>query len=316
MKEYYDILEIKQGSSKDEIKNAYRKLSKKYHPDLNPNNKQAEEKFKKLSEAYGVLTGKQKPKEQNPFSQNPFSQNPFSGRQQRTYKAKPLKLIIELTIEEVFYGKEKTISYPVNNHCSNCNGEGGFEPMTCNQCNGGGHIQQGPFAFVCNNCNGGGKLYKKVCYTCQGKGLTKKQKKLKIKIPKGLGEGQMIPVAGVGDSIKDGITGDVYFIVRIKKHEVYQIEGINLKRKLDVPFLDIILGTEKEFDTVDGKVKIKIPKLSEMNKTFRLKGKGFFDSQTNLMGDMYVTLNPTLPSNLSSVEEDKLRQLKNLPNFK
>ena len=158
MKEYYDILEIKQGSSKDEIKNAYRKLSKKYHPDLNPNNKQAEDKFKKLSEAYGVLTGKQKPKEQNPFSQNPFG-----GRQQRTHKAKPLKLILELTVEEVFHGEEKIINYMANEQCLSCNGDGGFEPMSCNQCGGSGHMRQGPFAFVCNNCNGGGKLYKKVC---------------------------------------------------------------------------------------------------------------------------------------------------------
>ncbi len=308
MKEYYDILGLKQDSNKDEVKKAYRKLSKKYHPDVNPNNKEAEEKFKKIAEAYEVLTGKQKPKNQNPFSGG-FSQ-------QTRYKARPIKLIIELTIEEAFYGKEKVINYFINDHCGKCDGDGGFEPITCNQCGGSGHIQQGPFAFMCNNCSGNGKIYKKICYTCQGKGLIKNQKHLKIKIPRGIGHGEVIPVAGVGDKIKDGVTGDIYFNIRIKKHEVYQLEGLNLKRKLDVPFLDILLGAEKEFNTIDSKVKIKIPKLSEMNKTFRLKGKGFFDSQTNLTGDMYVTLNPVLPKNLNSMEEDKLRQLKNLPNFK
>ena len=108
----------------------------------------------------------------------------------------------------------------------------------------------------------------------------------------------------------------VFFVIKIKNHPTYQLEGLNLKRKLDIPFLDILLGTEKEFNTIDSKVKIKIPKLSEMNKTFRLKGKGLTDSQTSIVGDMYVTLNPILPKNLNSIEEDKLRQLKNLPNFK
>ena len=308
MKQYYDILGLKQDSTDEEVKKAYRKLSKKYHPDLNPNNKQAEEKFKKIAEAYEILTGKQKPKNQNPFY------NDFNNREK--YKARPLKLIIELTIEETFFGKEKTINYFINDHCSKCNGEGGFEPMTCNQCGGHGNIQQGPFAFMCNNCSGGGKLFKKVCYTCQGKGLVKKQKTLNVKIPRGVGDGQILPVTGVGDKIKDGIPGDVFFVIKIKNHPTYQLEGLNLKRKLDIPFLDILLGTEKEFNTIDSKVKIKIPKLSEMNKTFRLKGKGLTDSQTSIVGDMYVTLNPILPKNLNSIEEDKLRQLKNLPNFK
>tara|TARA_R110002153_G_C13330512_1_gene497958 strand:- start:2759 stop:3685 length:927 start_codon:yes stop_codon:yes gene_type:complete len=308
MKEYYDILGLNQNADKNEVKKAYRKLSKKHHPDLNPNNKQAEEKFKKISEAYEILIGKRKPKTQNPFDGG------FAKKAQ--YKARPLKLIIELTIEEIFYGKEKIINYMINDNCVKCDGEGGFESETCNQCGGQGHMQQGPFAFMCNNCSGSGKLYKNVCYSCQGKGLIKKQKSLNIKIPKGLSEGQMIPIVGVGDRIKDGITGDVYFVVRVKKHDIYQVEGINLKRKIDVPFLDIILGTEKEFETIDGNVKIKIPKLSEMNKTFRLKGKGFTDSQTSLIGDMYVTINPILPKDLNSIEENKLKQLKNMPNFK
>lgn len=303
MKEYYDILGLKQGCSDDEIKKAYRKLSKQYHPDLNPNNEEAENKFKKIAEAYEVLTGKQKPKNQNQFTQ------------QRVYKAKPLKLIIELTIEEVFYGREKTINYYVDEECSKCDGNGGFDPTTCNQCNGYGHIQQGPFAFMCNNCAGNGTLYKKVCYTCQGKGTLKKPKSISIKIPRGIGDGEMYPVQGMGNKIKGGVTGDVFFVIKIKEHPVYKIEGLNLKRRLDIPVLDILLGTEKEFETLDGKVRIKVPKLSEMNKTFRLKGKGLIDSHTSLVGDMYVTLNPVLPKELNNVEEDKLKQLKSLPNF-
>lgn len=307
MKEYYDVLGLKQGSSEEEIKKAYRKLSKQHHPDLNPNNKQAEEKFKKIAEAYEVLTGKQKPKNQNPFGGNPFGN--------KTYKAKPLKLVIELDLEEAYHGKRKRINYNVKESCGKCRGEGGFEPIQCNQCNGLGHIQQGPFAFMCTNCGGNGKIFKSVCYTCGGRSTLNKVTHIDLEIPKGTTEGTIYNYPNVGDDVRGGMKGDVYFIIKIKPHAIYQLEGLNLKRKLDVPFLDIILGIEKEFDTLDGKVKIKIPKLSEMNKTFRLKGKGLNDKNIGVSGDMYVTLNPILPKELNDIEELKLRQLKTLPNF-
>jgi molecular chaperone DnaJ len=307
MNEYYKILGIKEGSSKEEVKKAYRTLSKKYHPDLNPDDKDAEEKFKKVSEAYGVLTGKQKPKTQNPFSDNPFNQ--------RVYKARPLKLVIELTLEEAYHGSTKNINYHINDICQKCDGEGGFDPVTCNQCHGSGHIQQGPFVFLCNNCGGDGKLHKNICYTCNGNGVNKKSNTVEIKIPEGSTDNTIFTYPNVGDHIKDGVRGDVYFIIKIKTHKTYKLEGLNLKRKLDIPFIDILLGTEKEFETLDGKIKIKVPKLSEMNKTFRLKNKGFKDGSTGISGDMYITLNPILPKELNSVEEDKLRQLKTMPNF-
>lgn len=307
MKEYYEILGLNQGAGEDEIKKAYRTLSKKYHPDLNPDNKEAEEKFKKIVEAYEILTGKQKPKNQNPFSSNPFAN--------RRYKANPLKLVIELQLEEAYTGMKKIINYHINDVCGKCNGEGGFEPTTCNQCSGNGHIQNGPFVFMCNNCGGNGRLLKKVCYSCAGNGLIKNSKSIEVTIPKGTTEGSIFSYQNIGNNIKGGDRGDVYFIIRIIPHKIYQLEGLNLKRKIDVPILDILLGTEKEFETLDSNVKIKIPKLSEMNKTFRLKGKGFVDGATNIAGDMYVTLNPILPKDLNSIEEDKLRQLKNLPNF-
>jgi molecular chaperone DnaJ len=306
MNEYYKILELNNNSSQDEIKSAYRRLSKKYHPDLNPNDKEAEEKFKKVVEAYEILTGKQKPKNDNPFG-NPFTQ--------RAYKSRPIKLAVELTLEEAYHGVIKTINYQVNDVCHRCDGEGGFEPLNCNQCGGSGHIQQGPFIFTCNNCNGRGKIHKNVCYTCQGGGHVKKNTSIEINIPKGVTEDTIFNYPNIGDNIKGAEKGDVYFVIKIKPHNTYTLEGLNLKRELDVPFLDIVLGIEKEFETLDGKVKIKIPRLSQMNKTFRLRGKGFVDNTTNISGDMYVTLNPILPKDLSSVEEDKLRQLKSLPNF-
>lgn len=306
MNKYYKILGIKEGSSQEEVKKAYRKLSKQYHPDLNPNNKEAEEKFKQVVEAYEILTGKQKPK-----NQNPFGGNPFNGMR----KARPLKLIIELTLEEVYHGTTKNINYYINDICDKCNGEGGFDPVTCNQCNGHGHIQQGPFVFMCNNCGGEGKFYKNKCNTCNGSGTLKKRNTVEITIPKGTTDNTIFTQPNMGDFVKDGTRGDVYFSIKIKPHQVYKLEGLDLKRKLDVNFIDILLGVEKEFETLDGKVKIKIPKLSEMNKTFRLKNKGFKDGSINVSGDMYITLNPILPKELNSLEEDKLRELKTLLNF-
>lgn len=310
MKEYYTTLGIteeERNLNNEElqklIKKNFRLLSKKYHPDLNPNNKEAEDKFKKILEAYEILTGKQKPKNTNPFYN------------QKVYKAKPLKLVIELTIEEVYHGTTKNVNYYINDTCQKCDGEGGFEPMTCNQCGGSGHVQQGPFVFVCNNCGGNGKFHKNVCYTCGGNGLTKKNNLVEIKIPKGTTDNTIFTYPNIGDFTKGGIRGDVYFIIKIKSHEVYTLDGLNLRRKLDIPFIDIVLGVEKEFETLDGKVRIKIPRLSEMNKTFRLKNKGLVDGSIGTSGDMLVTLNPILPKELNDVEEYKLRQLKTLPNF-
>lgn len=317
MKEYYDILGLNEGANEDEIKKAYRKMSKKYHPDLNPNNKEAEDKFKQVVEAYEILTGKQKPKNTN--QGNPFEGfNPFGGFNpfhRAANKAKPIKIIVELELEEAYFGGKKIINFVASEPCNKCNGEGGFSPQNCNQCNGNGHIQQGPFAFLCNNCGGQGKLYKSVCYTCSGNGSIKSNRTVEIDIPKGSTEDSFYSYPNAGDYFKGAQRGDLHFFLRIKPHKIYQLDGLNLKRKLDIPILDILLGTESEFETLEGNVKIKIPKLSEMNKTFRLKGKGFIDGPTGITGDLYVTLNPVIPKELSDLEEEKIKELRDCPNF-
>jgi molecular chaperone DnaJ len=314
MKEYYDILGLNEGANEEEVKKAYRKMSKKYHPDLNPNNPEAEEKFKKVAEAYEILTGKQKPKNQgNPFGGNPFGGfNPF---QRGSAKARPIKVIVDLELEEAYYGGKKIINFNSTEPCGKCNGEGGFQPQTCNQCGGNGHIQQGPFMFACTNCGGQGKLFKSVCYTCNGNGSVRSTRTTEIDLPKGTTEDSFFTMPNSGDYVRGAQRGDIHFFIKIKPHHTYELDGLNLKRKLDVPILDILLGVDSEFDTLDGAVKIKIPKLSEMNKTFRLKGKGFIDGSTGIIGDLYVTLNPTVPKELSEVEEIKIKELKTYPNF-
>jgi molecular chaperone DnaJ len=302
MKEYYDILGLKTNATQEEIKKAYRKLSKQYHPDLNPNNKEAENKFKKIAEAYEILTGKQKPKNQNPFGGNPFNQ--------QVYKPNPIKMPISLSLEEIYNGVEKTINYTIKESCVKCDGDGGFEPTTCNQCGGHGHIQQGPFAFMCNNCHGSGKLFKRVCYTCSGRGFEQKQTSINLNIPKGTTDGSLYTYPGIGDNIKGQQRGDVLFIIKVKQHPIYKIEGLNLRKSVEVPVIDIILGTEKEVDTLGGKLKIKIPKLTDMNKVFRVKGKGIQDNSTRLVGDLYLELKPILPKELNDNQIQKLTELK------
>ncbi len=313
MKDYYSILALNDKASDEEIKKAYRKLSKKYHPDLNPNSKSAESNFKDVSEAYAILTGKQKPKNENPFGGNPFGGNPFGGNP-FTRNVKPIKVRLTTSLEEIFNGSTKEIQYKAKEACFKCNGEGGHNPQTCNQCGGRGHIQQGQFMFVCNNCNGLGSIHKTTCYTCQGEGSILRNKKVNIKIPKGVTEGTVIRYPKIGDFNK-GTYGDVYFYIEVKPHKIFTMDGLNLKRDLEVPIIDILLGSEKEFETLSGLVKIKIPKLSDLDKTFRLKAKGFHDEQTNIIGDMYVKLKPQVPKKLTPEEENKLKELKLQPNF-
>lgn len=302
MDKYYKILGVERGSTPNEIKTAYRKLSKKYHPDVNPDNPEAENKFKEITEAYEILSGKQKPKQ------------PHYGNR-RVFKAKPIRMVLNLTLEEVYHGTTKKVHYTVNEICSDCDGEGGFEPQTCNHCGGHGYVRQGPFAMMCNNCGGSGKIFKKVCYTCRGSGYTKLRTHVDLDIPKGVTEHTILSYPGVGDFIKDGERGDVHFITQIQPHPIYQLEGLHLRRKLDVSIIDILLGSEKEMDTLDGRVKIKIPRLSELNKTFRLRGKGLTDNSIHVQGDLYVTLNPITPKELTESEEKILSQLKDSPNF-
>lgn len=315
MKDYYSILGLNRGASDEEVKKAYRKLSKQYHPDLNPNNKKAETKFKEISEAYAILTGKQKPKEEPNLRGNPFEGFGGFGGFGGFARPKPLKVKLSVSLEEIFNGSPKQVQYQSKDSCFKCDGQGGFHPHTCNQCGGSGHIQQGQFMFMCHNCGGAGNLFKKVCYTCNGSGAVLTNKKVDINVPKGITDGTIIRYPKIGDYLKYGERGDVYFYVEVKPHKTFKMDGLNLKRELEVPVIDILLGSEKEFETLSGTVKIKIPKLSDLDKTFRLKGKGFQDEQTNIIGDMYVKLKPLIPKTLTPQEETKLRELKSQPNF-
>jgi molecular chaperone DnaJ len=237
MNRYYEALGLKIGASEDEIKKAYRKLSKKYHPDLNPDNKEAEEKFKDISHAYSVLTGKEKPKEQQPsgFGGNPFQTNKVKGR--------TIELQIFIPLEKAYNGGVHKISFNVADKCPTCNGAGGQDLRHCNQCNGNGHIQQGPFAFMCNNCRGTGTLFTKPCGSCNTTGKMNTTRTVDLNIVRGTTDKTLTIGRGLGNYARGGVNGDVLFIIRIEKHPIFELNGLNLKRSIDVSMLDVITGS-------------------------------------------------------------------------
>lgn len=304
MDQHYQALGVKYGASADEIKKAYRNLSKKYHPDVNKE-PQAEENFKKISEAYQVLTNKK---------EEPPKFNFYRNTHHRTVKAKNILYNIEITLEEAFNGVNKQIIIAKDIVCSNCNGEGGIEKITCNQCNGHGAVGNNRVIYMCNNCLGKGFLFAKKCGGCNSHGYRKQESRLIFNIPGGIKQNTNIIKSNVGNEVSGGINGDVILNVKIKKHDKFEIINNDLKFYKNLSILDIFTGTEFNLETLDGEVKIKIPKYADPTKPFRLRGKGMKDNQTR--GDLLIELKPTYPNNLTLQEEALINALKNSPNFK
>jgi molecular chaperone DnaJ len=309
MNRYYQVLGLKSGASNEEIKKAYRKMSKKYHPDLNPNDKEAENKFKKVVEAYEILTGKQQPKQQ-PQTQN----QGFRGNTSRGGKGKTIIYNLELTLEEAFIGVNKHINILKNTICRTCDGSGGLNPTICNQCGGQGATMRGNILFMCNNCAGQGLLYTKRCTTCQGSGVRVESRTFSMDLPRGIANETQILKQGLGHEVKNGLNGDILLNIKVKPHPVFEVDDLDLKAEISVPILEIFLGTEIDFKTLDGDIKFEIPKLSDVSKSFRLKNKGMV-SKNNVRGNLYIKVKPKFPTNITAQEEALVNALKNSPSF-
>jgi molecular chaperone DnaJ len=309
MNQHYKVLGLNSDASNEEIKKAYRKMSKKYHPDLNPNDKEAEEKFKKVVEAYEILTGKQKPKQT--VSQQ---SSVFRGQYRRGGKGKTILYNLKITLEESYRGVQKNITIPKNVTCNTCDGYGGLGPVTCNQCGGHGAIRRGDILFMCNNCGGQGILFTSRCNTCHGQGSRSENKTFSITLPRAISDGSQILKQGFGHEVKDGINGDILINVSVMAHPNFTMDGLDLRTEVSVPILDIFLGTEVSLNTFDGELKFEVPKLSDTNKSFRLKGKGMV-TKNDIKGDMYVKLKPKFPIEITPQEEALINALKNSPSF-
>ncbi len=345
-RDYYEVLGVSKDASKDELKKAYRKLARKYHPDVNKE-EDASDKFKEAKEAYEVLGDDQKRAQYDQFGHTgPQGQGFggggfgaedfggfgdifdmfFGGGGRRRDPNAPrqgadLQYTMILEFEEAIFGKETDVELPKEETCETCDGSGakpGTKPKTCTHCNGSGQLnveQNTPFGRVvnkrvCNHCNGTGKIIPEKCQTCGGDGKVKKRKKIHISIPAGIDDGQQIRISGQGEpGVNGGPAGDLYVVVQVKSHEFYQRDGDHIFCEMPITFAQAALGDEIEIPTVHGKVKLKIPAGTQTGKTFRLKGKGAPNVRGYGHGDQHVKMRVITPTNLSDEQKDLLREL-------
>ena len=342
-RDYYEVLVVAKTASDDEIKKAYRKMAMKYHPDRNPDNAEAEEKFKEAAEAYEVLSDSEKRSMYDRMghkafeggmgggfggggfsAEDIFSQfgdifgGSFGGRsqQQRQRRGSDLRYVMELTLEEAVQGVKKTISFTAPAPCETCDGKGSKNPNdveTCKTCHGAGQVrmQQGFFSVqqTCNTCRGQGKIIKNPCNTCHGSGVKDRQQTLEVTIPAGVDNGDRVRLTGKGEAIRDGQAGDLYVVVVVREHEVFHGDGADLYMDVPVSFADAALGKEIEIPTLDGRVSLKVPEGTQTGKMFRLRGKGVKPVRTSMQGDLLCRIVIETPINLTSRQRELLKEL-------
>ncbi len=344
-KDFYEILGVNKDASADEIKKSYRKLAMKYHPDRNPDNAKAEEKFKEAKEAYEILSDAQKRAAYDQYGHAGIDPSMgggggFSGAggfndafgdifgdifgggrgQQRSnvYRGADLRYNMEISLEQAAKGTETKIRIPVMSTCETCNGTGakaGKSASTCGTCGGHGQVrmQQGFFSVqqTCPKCHGTGKTIAKAdeCPTCHGDGRTKQHKTLSVKIPAGVDEGDRIRLSGEGEAgVNGGPTGDLYVVVHIKKHEMFERDGGNLHCEMPISFTTATLGGEIEVPTLGGSAKMKVPAETQTGAVFRLRGKGIKPLRGSEPGDLMVHVVVETPVKLTEKQKDLLRE--------
>lgn len=340
-KDYYEVLGVSKTASQDEIKSAFRKLAKKYHPDVSKE-ENAAEKFKECQEAYAVLSDENKRKQYDQFGHAAFENNGaggydfsgfdfsdifgdifgsgfgfnFGGSGSRKTRGRDKVMRVNLTFEEAIFGVTKDINLDVHEECSECHGKGGFDEATCPDCHGSGTItaeQRTIFgAFMtkttCPKCGGKGKSYKRSCSNCSGTGKVRKNKTISIKVPAGVDTGNQQRVSGYGEVGELG-NGDLYLEYYVSKHEIFERDGIDIYLELPITITEAVLGCKKEIPTINGSVKLTIESGSNTGDKLRLKGKGVEDLHSYRKGDMYVILKVVIPDKLSRDQKKLFEQL-------
>lgn len=343
-RDYYEILGVNKNASESEIKKAYRKLAMEFHPDRNPGNKEAEAKFRELSEAYEVLSDPQKRTQFDQygrvFDNNGFSGGGgFSGTNAETIfeeffgdvfgdffgsagrsrkKARPtrggdIKLRHEIEFDQAAFGCDIEVSVPRIVECSRCSGTGAEDEgiETCGTCKGAGVIQnrQGLFAITttCSTCGGTGKVIKNICKECKGEGAKRIHKKLSVKVPAGIEDGMTIRIGGEGNHGRNGgPSGDLYIVVSVKEHKFFRREGRDIYLELPISAVDVMLGKTLEVPTLTGKEEIKVKAGSQPGDTITLKGKGIEDVQGYGIGNLYIELKVIIPTKLTKKQKELL----------
>jgi molecular chaperone DnaJ len=350
-RDYYEALGVEKGASADEIKRAYRRMALKYHPDKNPNDKNAEAKFKECAEAYEVLSDPEKRQRYDQFGHeglrgagiHDYSHMNVqdisdlfgdmfgdllgdmfgpgrrrAGRTQGPSHGYDLETAVELTLEEVANGTEKTIEFTRQDTCAECGGSGaskGKAPSRCPTCAGSGQVQRaglgGFFQMVstCPHCHGAGQVITDPCRKCRGTGLVPKKRTLSVKIPAGVHEGQGIRVAGEGEPGRfGGPRGDLYCYVRVKAHPFLMRDGANLVVTVPLRFTQLALGDTIDVPTLDRTKQLKIPAGTQHGDIFRIRGQGLPELRSGRHGDLLVRVMVEIPKKLSTEQQELLHK--------
>lgn len=348
-KDYYEVLGVSKNATDAEIKSAFRKLAKKYHPDVNKE-PDAAEKFKEAQEAYAVLSDEGKRRQYDQYGHAAFDSmnggagfdfsdfdfgdifdglfgGGFSsfgfggsrrGGQNRARKGNDRLMRINLSFEEAAFGTKKSIKIDVNDNCSECNGKGGKGEKKCSTCHGTGTIttQQRTIlgAFMtqstCPDCGGKGYTYESTCSKCHGKGTIRSNKEIEVKIPAGVDTGNQLRLAGKGDAgINGGPNGDLYLEFQVKDHPLFIRDDNDIYLELPITITDAVLGCKKEIPTLYGSVKLVIPAGSQSGDKHRIKGKGIEDLHRGSKGNMYVVIKVVIPEKIDRKQKKLFEDL-------
>jgi molecular chaperone DnaJ len=345
-RDYYEVLGVGKNASADDIKRSYRRMAMKYHPDKNPGDKKAEANFKECAEAYEVLSDAEKRRRYDQFGHDglrgagmhdfsrmnvedifsmfgfeDFFSGIFGGRRRSSRRAGPtrgydLETAVELTLNDIAKGAEKTIEFTRQDICGECNGSGcarGSKPGRCPTCGGRGQVARGGGFFqmvsTCRQCGGSGQVITNPCRKCKGTSRVPKKRVVNIKIPAGVHEGQGIRVASEGEPGRGGgPRGDLYCYVRIKPHEFLQRDGNNLIAVVPISFTQAVLGTTVDVPSLNGTQGLKIPSGTQYGSVFRIKGQGLPNIRTRRTGDQLVQITIETPVKLNAKQKELLRE--------
>lgn len=351
-RDYYAVLEVGRTATDQELKSSYRRLAMKYHPDKNPGDTAAEEKFKEAAEAYAVLSDAEQRRRYDRFGHAGVSSGAgaswgapgFSGiedilgdlfgfgdvfggsrsgsRRSSAQRGADLRYDLEITLEDAANGMTANLRIPRLETCEPCKGSGaaaGTEPETCTTCNGSGQMrfQQGFFsvARTCHACRGVGKVIKSPCKDCRGAGRVEREKQMEVKIPAGVETGSRLRVQGEGESgVSGGGSGDLYVVIHVSEHEHFERQGSNLYAAVPITFAQAALGADIAVRTLDAEDKVRIPVGTQTGTVFRLKGKGMPVLGGRGRGDLFVSVTVVTPTSLTREQRKLLEQLATVEN--
>jgi molecular chaperone DnaJ len=351
-RDYYDVLEVARTATDQELKSAYRKLAMRYHPDKNPGDASAEEKFKEAAEAYAVLSDGEQRRRYDRFGHagvsstagaswgapgfggiedilgdlfgfgDVFGGSRSGSRRSAAQRGADLRYDLEITLEDAANGMTANLRIPRLETCETCKGSGaaaGTQPEACTTCNGSGQMrfQQGFFsvARTCHACRGVGKVIKSPCKDCRGAGRVEREKQMEVKIPAGVETGSRLRVQGEGESgISGGASGDLYVVIHVAEHEHFERQGSNLYAAVPITFAQAALGADIAVRTLEAEDKVKIPVGTQTGTVFRLKGKGMPVLGGRGRGDLFVSVTVVTPTSLTREQRKLLEQLATVEN--